>query len=775
MRQAIESLKLRDALKSASKMLEGLKTSSLSPKNYYAIFVQVFDEMRVLEACFKDEHKRGRKMSDLYENVQHAEGIIPRLYLLITVAAVYISTKDVAAKDLLSDVMEMIKGIQHPVKGLFLRYYFLKMCKDKLPDRGNEYEGEGGEFIDSMNVILNNLNEMNKLWIRMIPAGNKDKSRKDKERNDLKVVIGENLVRLSQLEGCTVEVYKEVVLDKLIEIILSRDDKISQQYLMDCIIQAFPDEYHINTLEKLLTTCATIMQNGVDIKTIFIRLMERLAEYASNEEENIGQLSDLDLFTMFKKSIDSIIENQGASLELDKFLELQVAFLKFCIRLYPENIDYVNDILKSCCNLCQKQPTSDLDESSLKSIVNLLTLPLDSLSIHVLKMDEFPKLMKYLPFLKRRTVSLKICQAVSNSLMPLNNPEIIAQIIQFLTPIIKDEKDSVDLDPQEVEQEQKLVARLSHLVIHENPDNYFSMLEIIRKEYYDGGSRRQFFTLPSLFFAYIKLARYVQNCIENRGQTQEEETEEVVIKSIHDIKRKYYQEEFSLRFKKIFDILKELIEKIGIDHHELNLKLNLELIQIIDRCDKEKEHDEETYHIITQVLETYQNDIADAEKKVHYINLITAHLQRLTCMSEENFDGLAGNTQSYCAKLLKKYDQCLAVLNSTHLYWAPAQQNEQRIMDAFKKALKITDASFGTQPTAKHFHLYLAILNKFLYYFAQEHIQTIRSDDVNKCISLVKEKYAKVNEKFDESYMKGTWEYINNRKKEMAKFQEINI
>lgn len=50
---------------------------------------------------------------------------------------------------------------------------------------------------------------------------------------------------------------------------------MSQQYLIDCIIQAFPDDYHLETLEKLLQTCGSMMQNGVDVKTIFIRLMDR--------------------------------------------------------------------------------------------------------------------------------------------------------------------------------------------------------------------------------------------------------------------------------------------------------------------------------------------------------------------------------------------------------------------------------------------------------------------------------------------------------------------
>lgn len=71
------------------------------------------------------------------------------------------------AKSILEDLLDMIKAVQHPLRGLFIRYYFLKLCKDRLPDKGSEYEGEGGDIKDAINVIMVNLTEMNKLWIRM--------------------------------------------------------------------------------------------------------------------------------------------------------------------------------------------------------------------------------------------------------------------------------------------------------------------------------------------------------------------------------------------------------------------------------------------------------------------------------------------------------------------------------------------------------------------------------------------------------------------------------
>jgi len=122
----------------------------------------------------------------------------------------------------------MVKGVQHPIRGLFLRYYLNKICKDKLPDKGNEYEGEGGDTNDSIEFILTNLSEMNRLWIRMQHTGHvKDKVKREKERSDLRVTVGENIIRLSNLEGVTLEIYKSHVLPKILETVTTAKDTIS--------------------------------------------------------------------------------------------------------------------------------------------------------------------------------------------------------------------------------------------------------------------------------------------------------------------------------------------------------------------------------------------------------------------------------------------------------------------------------------------------------------------------------------------------------------------
>lgn len=197
------------------------------------------------------------------------------------------------------------QAVQHPLRGLFLRYYFLKLCKDRLPDTGSEYEGSGGNIDDAIEIIIRNLTEMNKLWSRM--QGSKEKSKRERERMDLKVTIGENVTRLSNLEGVSLDTYKTKVLPKLMDIVVQSKDSISQSYLIDCTIQAFPDEYHLHTLEELLRVCTTQLEQNVDIKNIFILLMGRLADFALNNDMN-NYNQEVDIYSMFKLNIDKVIK-----------------------------------------------------------------------------------------------------------------------------------------------------------------------------------------------------------------------------------------------------------------------------------------------------------------------------------------------------------------------------------------------------------------------------------------------------------------------------------
>ena len=149
--------------------------------------------------------------------------------------------QEAAAKDILTDLVEMCRGVQHPMRGLFLRHYLAQASKAKLPDTGSEYEGEGGSVSDAVSFLLSNFGEMNKLWVRMQHQGPvREREARERERLELRILVGTNLAQLSKLEGVDLAMYRDVVLPQVLEQVVNCKDAIAQQYLMECLTQVFP-------------------------------------------------------------------------------------------------------------------------------------------------------------------------------------------------------------------------------------------------------------------------------------------------------------------------------------------------------------------------------------------------------------------------------------------------------------------------------------------------------------------------------------------------------
>lgn len=69
---------------------------------------------------------------------------------------------------------------------------------------------------------------MNRLWVRLQHlSSQKDKEMREVERNELRVTVGENIIRLSMLDGLTFEIYKNTVLPKILEIIVICKDTLA--------------------------------------------------------------------------------------------------------------------------------------------------------------------------------------------------------------------------------------------------------------------------------------------------------------------------------------------------------------------------------------------------------------------------------------------------------------------------------------------------------------------------------------------------------------------
>ncbi|CAA2986501.1 vacuolar sorting-associated 35B-like isoform X1 [Olea europaea subsp. europaea] len=718
--RALDSNNLREALKYSAQLLSELRTSRLSPHKYYELYMRAFDELRRLEMFFKDENRHGCPVVDLYELVQHAGNILPRLYLLCTVGSIYIKSKETPAKDVLKDLVEMCRGVQHPIRGLFLRSYLAQISRDKLPDIASDYEGEGDTFMDAVEFVLQNFAEMNKLWVRMQHQGSlREKEKLDKERNELRDLVGKNLHVLSQIEGVDLDIYRDTVLPKVLEQVVNCKDELAQYYLMDCIIQVFPDEYHLQTLETLLGAFPQL-QSAVDIKTVLSRLMERLSNYAASSPEVLPDFLQVEAFTKLSNAIGKVIEAQ-VDMPIVGAITLYVSLLTFTLHVHPDRLDYVDQVLGACVKKLSGKAKLQ-DSRATKQVVALLSTPLEKYNniVTALTLSNYPRVMDHLDAATNKVMAIVIIQSIMKNNTCVSTSDKVEVLFELIKGLIKDmDGTSTDeLDEEDFKEEQNSVARLMHMLYNDDPEEMLNIMNTVWKYIMAGGSKRLPFTVPPLVFSALKLVRRLH------GQDGDVAGEEVPATP-----------------KKIFQLLNQIIEALSVvPAPELALRLYLQCAEAANDCDLEPV----TYEFFTQAFVLYEEEVADSKAQVTAIHLIIGTLQRMNVFGVENRDTLTHKATGYSAKLLKKPDQCRAVYACSHLFWVDDQdgiKDGERVLLCLKRSLRIANAAQQmvnvTRGSSGPVTLFVEILNKYLYFFEKGSPQ-ITTAAIQGLIELIK-------------------------------------
>ncbi|PIN00935.1 Membrane coat complex Retromer, subunit VPS35 [Handroanthus impetiginosus] len=720
MNRALDSNNLKEALKYSAQMLSELRTSRLSPHKYYELYMRAFDELRKLEIFFKLETSRGFSIVELYELVQHAGNILPRLYLLCTVGSVYIKSKEAPAKDVLKDLVEMCRGIQHPLRGLFLRSYLSQVSRDKLPDIGSEYEGDADTVMDAVEFVLQNFTEMNKLWVRMQHQGpTREKEKREKERSELRDLVGKNLHVLSQIEGVDLEMYKEIVLPRVLEQVVNCKDELAQFYLMDCIIQVFPDEYHLQTLETLLNACPQL-QSSVDVKTVLARLMERLSNYAASGAEVLPEFFQVEAFTKLNNAIGKVIEAQD-NMPIAGVVTLYASLLKFTLQVHTDRLDYVDQILGACVHKLSGKGKLD-DSKATKQIVALLSAPFEKYKDidTALKLSNYPRVMEYLNDGTKKEMANVIVQNIMKNKTCISTAEKVDALFELIKGLIRDSDEDLhdELDEEDFQEEQNSVSRLIQMLHSDDPEEMLKIIHTVRKHILNGGQKRLPYTVPPLIFSSLKLVRRLQ------GQDESVSGEDV-----------------STTPKKIFQIVTQTIEALSsIPVPELALGLYLQCAEAANDCDLEPV----AYEFFTQAYILYEEEITDSKAQVTSIHLIIGTLQRMHIFGVENRDALTHKATGYSAKLLKKPDQCRAVYACSHLFWLDeheSMRDGERVLLCLKRALRIANAvqqmASATRGSSGSVVLFIEILNKYLYFY-EKGVSQITVESIQGLIELIR-------------------------------------
>ncbi|KAH2992452.1 hypothetical protein KXV25_008449 [Aspergillus fumigatus] len=738
MRKCLETPgKLMDALKCGSTLVSELRTPSLGPKQYYELYMAVFDALRHLSVYLKENHPVNH-LADLYELVQYAGNIIPRLYLMITVGTVYMSVEDAPVKEIMKDMMEMSRGVQHPIRGLFLRYYLSGQARDHLPTGSGD--GPEGNLQDSINFVLTNFVEMNKLWVRLQHQGpSREREKRMQERRELELLVGSNIVRLSQLVD--LERYKSGILQALLEQVVQCRDVLAQEYLLEVITKVFPDEFHLHTLDLLLSAISRLNPH-VDLKKIVIGLMDRLSAYAARETES---------------TTDPEIRKQNEEEAVTKFLENLKIAEENKTQEAPTGTAHENGV-EHLSTEPSKEPSKDTDKPEAETpkgeqesnangendakpgvpadvklyaifydqVVNLIKtrgLPIqDTMALLVslvnLALNTYPDRLEYvdqvLDFATRETAEyadhadlhaaptqqnlLHLLLAPLRSYVSIFTALALPHYLPLLTSQSYPTRRSVA-----GEIVRSLLKNRTLITTAENLDRVLGALRVLIKEGlqqavgYPGSQRRGGETdetieeqgwlarLVHLIQApendvQLKLLQATRKAYADGNERIRYTTPAIITASIRLARklksREHYDDNWQSQSSALYRFMHQCVNTL---YQRANLgcaDLALRLFVMCGEVADQTGFEEFSYEFFAQAFTIYEDSISDSRAQFQAVCIIAGALHGTRGFSKENYDTLITKAALHGSKLLKKPDQCRAVYLASHLWWVV--ENPQR-------------------------------------------------------------------------------------------------
>lgn len=759
MKHDLNDNKLLPALKHCSNFLSELRTNSLTPKQYYEIYMLVFDSLETLSTYLLNTHTARQKakknnkensgsafLADLYEIVQYSGNIIPRLYMMIVIGTTYMSIEGAPTKDLMKDMIEMCHGVQHPIRGLFLRYYLSQRTKNLLPF------GNQADFQETVDFLIANFIEMNKLWVRLQHQGHSsERELRYRERKELKILVGSNLVRLSQIiddytgdeSYSAVEYYKEKIFPTVTEQIIQCRDHLAQSYLIDVLIQVFPDDFHFATLDKLLNEVFVNLHPMLQKSELVQALIDRFIAY----EKFASDISDLsveerpvlhnvnidDLFQSFWQFYSNLSELDPDLPPEEHSLLLQ-SLISLLLTFDPENFSNLDVIYKFAEEKLGGQDEGG-DQEEMWS--NLLIEPVS----HFKSIKSLLRLENFYDFYKKLTninlqkqISLAIIDKIlslasENQKDILMDVEEIDGIFRYLMVLIKESPSKLDtaknlgvtktikvnngellVTPEFLEVQEKICKVFQLVENPEDPVKTIANLLYIRKTYLNKNLENIIYTYPSLISRILfklKIIGYV-----NLQQKKNDEASELQSTS---------------NFKNLSVIINELYQYHQEYSSDLILTLYLNAAIVTDQLQLESL----CYELFTQcfviyeenlILSTHQNrnsasvnprdSLSGGSLAFESILAIANSLAKTRNLSKDNYESLITKLTLYASRLLKKNEVTRAILACAHL-WNQERKGEEndgkRVLECLQKCLRVADGCLDPFLSVK---LFIEILNQ---------------------------------------------------------------
>ena len=400
--------------------------------------------------------------------------------------------------------------------------------------------------------------------------------------------------------------------------------------------------------------------------------------------------------------------------------------------------------------------------------------PLES-ELSIFDFQFFPEIMVFLNFSSRTSLALRIIESLSNK-ERLDSREKVQILLGYIRPLLEDSTDTIEVDAYQFEYEQNIVAKILFVIKTNDPIKLQEILDTLVPIFSKGGTRRIKYTLPTLVNAYLRLILQVNETYDNKVNPNEEGTgihkDFIKFLSMEQLGDNENVTDFILNIHHKID---EIIKVVNTAYPELALRLYLVAAANLNqmKLSQEKFFDLYKYYVNT-AISILKEVNPDQKEKLALLNNTMGILSLFKLSASKNIEPIADELKTLSLNLIKRADQCMALLNCAELYFTLAEPKKAK--ECMNRAKRIANYSM-TNP--ENLPLYIIILNKYIHFIeaTEGDEYFFDKDDIDDTIEIVKNyvstiKIENTNQSFlpeAEKFFQDTLDVIIKRGKEGKK------
>ncbi|KAJ8902331.1 hypothetical protein NDN08_006738 [Rhodosorus marinus] len=333
------------------------ETSGFSVKSYFTLheFVSAGLELYA-EPAMRSLLKHEASLEGLTRKVLCLECLQSRLYCLYLVLCSHVQERGRIA--VFTEYLKYAAGVQHPIRGFFLRWWMAKLFQNCLQTRAQLVNATSQEFSSAgppaspktnrggdrhkelTRLVLTCFNEMLILEKR-IP--------RDDESDGVLLpmfrLVVDVLALLPELED---GIYTAQVFPSLVSGILAYDSPRRQQSLTMMVLESISSKCHVQVLDETFQFLFAL-HTETDTMALLRVFMDRVVElpkHVSSGELVMGVYAQA--FDVLKKHLDKLTSPRSYDYHLPEILSVFERFVRFTILVHPRDSARFGEVLSLC-------------------------------------------------------------------------------------------------------------------------------------------------------------------------------------------------------------------------------------------------------------------------------------------------------------------------------------------------------------------------------------------------------------------------------------------